>query len=205
MQFLEAAVGLVVLALIPEPGGWWLRIAAMTIMAGWLAFLFAITRKPVLHWIDSRGSHRKFSGWIAGQIKGFLKNMKEFGKQPHVVALAVVLTGLYMAFTIATLYVITLAYHVRNVDGLSAAVIYCFTLVVVVLNPLPSDWGISEGMGTAMFVAFGVQPAVGLTMMLILRFTIIFSTMVMTGVTAAIFRQDVKEVADGPPIDIEAA
>ena len=128
--------------------------------------------------------------------------MEGLGK-PWVIARAVLLTAAYMAATIAALFVITRAYHVPRVTWLSAAVIYCFTLVVIVLNPLPSDWGVSEGVGTAMFLAFGVKPAVGLTMMLILRFAIIFSTTLMTGVTAAMFRRDVVEVADGPPIDIE--
>jgi uncharacterized protein (TIRG00374 family) len=205
MQFLEAAVGLLVLAIIPVPGWWWLRVAAIVVTAGWLAFLFALTRKRVLRWIESRGTSHKLSGWLAKQVQGFLKNMKGIGRKWQVVAACVPLTALYMAFTIGTLYVITRAYSLSNVGWLSASVIYCFTLVVIVLNPLPSDWGVSEGLGTAMFLAFGVKPAEGLTMMLILRFTIIFSTMLMTGVTAAIFRQDVKEVAEGPPIDVEAA
>ena len=205
MQLLEAGVGLVVLAIVPVPGWWWLRIAALAILLGAVAFLLLLTRKSALRWIERLGQAHKFSGWLAKQSKGFLKNVKGLGRKWHVVALAVPLTALYMAFTIATLYVITRAYDVKNVDGLAAAVIYCFALVIIVLNPLPSDWGVSEGMGTAMFLAFGVKPAVGLTMMLILRFAIIFSTMLMTGVTAAIFREDVKEVAEGPPIDTAAA
>ncbi|MGI9145336.1 MAG: lysylphosphatidylglycerol synthase transmembrane domain-containing protein [Chloroflexota bacterium] len=204
MQFLEAAVGLLVLVIIPVPGWWWLRVAALVVTIGWLAFLFVMTRKQVLSWIESRGKSRKFSGWLAKQVQGFLKNLKGIGRKWHVIVACVPLTGLYMTFTIAALYLITRAYDLSNVSWLSAAVIYCFTLVVIVLNPLPSDWGISEGLGTAMFLAFGVKPAEGLTMMLILRFTIIFSTILMTGVTAAIFRQDVKEVASGPPVSAEA-
>lgn len=205
MQFLEAGVGLIVLVAVPVPGWWWLRILAIAILAGWLTFLALLTRKPVLRWIENRGASHKFSGWLAQQVQGFLNNVKGLGRNWHVVATAVPLTALYTAFTIATLYVITRGYDVHNVSGLSVAVIYCFSLVIIVLNPLPSDWGISEGTGTAVFLAFGVKPAVGLTMMLILRFAVIFSTMVLTGITAAIFREDVKEVTEGPPIDTQAA
>lgn len=202
MQFLEAAVGLVVLAVIPVPGWWWLRWGAVVVTLGWLSFLFAITRPRVLSWIERRGTRNRVSGWIARQVRGFLGHMEGLGK-PWIIGRAVLLTAAYMAVTIAALFVITRAYHVPHVTWLSAAVIYCFTLVVIVLNPLPSDWGISEGVGTAMFLAFGVKPAIGLTMMLILRFAIIFSTTLMTSVTAAIFRRDVMEVAEGPPIDMQ--
>ncbi|MBV9120617.1 MAG: flippase-like domain-containing protein [Chloroflexi bacterium] len=202
MQFLEAAVGLIVLVVVPVPGWWWLRWAAVIVFTGWLLFLILITRQAVQHWIEQRGSRNRFSGWLAKQGKGLLENLQGLGN-PWVIGRAIALTALYMSLTVANLYAITRGYHLPNVNWLAAAVIYCFTLVVIVLNPLPSDWGVSEGLGTAVFVAFGVQVAQGLTIMLLLRFSMIFSSMILTTITAAIFHEDVKEVVEGPPVDLE--
>ncbi|HEU0168682.1 MAG TPA: lysylphosphatidylglycerol synthase transmembrane domain-containing protein [Chloroflexota bacterium] len=199
MQLMEAGVGLLVLAIIPVPGWWALRPAAIVVLAGALTFLFVITRKRVRRWIDERGEGSRIGDLLSNGIQKVLGSMEGLGHW-RVLAAAFALTTVYMAFTIGALFVITRAYEVPHVNWLAAAVIYCFTLVVVVLNPIPSDWGVSEGLGTAMFTAFGVKPAVGLTMMLLLRFSIIFSTAILAGVCAAIFRQDVEQVVDGPDV-----
>ena len=199
MQFLEAGVALVVLAIVPIGNWWWLRWASIAVLIGFAAFLVLVTRQPVLRWIMGRDARGHFSGWLARQVEKFGESVGGL-LRPSIVLSAAVLTGAYLVPTIAILYVLAHSYHLDQIGWLQAAVVYCFSLVIIILNPLPSDWGVSEGTGTAAFIALRVSPAVGLTLMLLLRFTILLATFALVGVVAAIFRQDVEEVVEGPPI-----
>ena len=194
MQFAEAVVALLVLAVVAVPGWWWLRWAAVAVMAGFGLFLALLTRPAVLSWLKERGTHSKLSGWIAGQLEGFLASI-ELLLTPWIIVRALALTAASMAFTIAGLYVITRAYTPPDLAWLQVAVIYCFVLAVIVLNPLPSDWGVSEALGVAMFTSFRVDPATGLTMMLLLRFSILIGTLLLTVMLGLLFSGDAARIA----------
>jgi uncharacterized membrane protein YgdD (TMEM256/DUF423 family) len=194
MQFAEALVALLVLAVVSVPGWWWLRWAAVAVMAGFGVFLGSITRPAVLNWLKERGTRSKLSGWIATHVEGLLESI-ELLLTPWIIVRALALTAASMAFTIAGLYVITRAYSPPEIEWLQVAVIYCFVLAVIVLNPLPADWGVSEALGVVMFTSFRVDPATGLTMMLLLRFSILIGTLLLSVMLGLLFSGDAARIA----------
>ena len=94
----------------------------------------------------------------------------------------------YLVFTVGAFYVTVRAYGLPNVGPLEATAIYSFVLALVILVPLPSDLGLSEGSGRAVFLAYGVPLAQGLTIMLISRFAVLLFTEALAGAALMLFR-----------------
>ncbi|MDE3076790.1 MAG: flippase-like domain-containing protein, partial [Chloroflexota bacterium] len=111
----------------------------------------------------------------------------------------------YLAFTVSAFWVIVQAYGLPLIGAIQALAIYSFVLAIIILNPLPSDLGISELSGVGIFLAFGVAPAAGLTVMLITRFSLLLSTDVLAAASLLIFRQELGHITLGPALPGETA
>jgi uncharacterized membrane protein YbhN (UPF0104 family) len=197
MQLLEAAVSLIVLSVIGVPGWPWLRPVAILVMAGYVVFLILVSRPGVVAWLAHRGQKSGVAGWLAGQLAHFLEGIEGLMK-PGIIARAALLTAAYLAFTIAAFYVIVQAYGLPQVGLVQAAAIYSFVLAIVILNPLPSDLGISEASGVGIMTAFGVPLAQGLTIMIIIRFAVLLFTELLAGIALLAFRGELRHLAAGP-------
>jgi len=181
MQLLEAAVALVVLIVVGVPGWPWLRPVGLLVLAGYALFLVIVSRPRIVSWLEERARTRRYSGWVLGQLTHFLGGLEDL-MRPGVILRGGGLTASYLVFTVAAFYVTLKAYGLPNVGPAEAAAVYCFVLTLVILVPLPSDLGLSEGTGVTILLAYGVPLAEGLTIMLIIRFAVLLFTEVIAGV-----------------------
>jgi len=181
MQLLEAAVALVVLIAIGVPGWIWLRPVGLLVLAGYALFLAIVSRPGIVTWLEARARTKRYRGWVLGQLAHFLEGLEGL-MHPGVILRAGALTASYLVFTVAAFYVILKAYGLPNVGPAEAAAVYCFVLALVILVPLPSDLGLSEGSGVTILLAYGVPLAEGLTIMLIIRFAVLLFTEIIAGV-----------------------
>ena len=204
MQLLEAAVALVVLAIVGVPGWSWLRPVAIVILLGYALFLVLISRPPVIVWLEQRASRRGHAAWIMDQFAHFLEGLEDL-MSPGVILRAGGLTAAYLVFTVGAFYATTRAYGLTNVGLAQAAAIYCFVLTLIILVPLPSDWGLSEGSGVAVLLAYGVPLAQGLTIMLIIRFSVLLFTEVLAGGVLLLLRRELRHLTGQPIVEELAA
>jgi len=196
MQLLEAAVSLIVICVVGIPGWNWLRPTGLLVMLGYAAFLVLVSRPRVADWLEERSKTIRYGGWLLDQLSHFIEGLEGL-MVPGVILRAALFTASYLAFTVASFYVILQAYGIPNVGLPQAAAIYCFVLTLVILVPLPSDLGLSEGSGVSVLLAFGVPLAQGLTIMLISRFSTLLFTEVVAAVVALIFRGELRHFASG--------
>ncbi len=180
MQLMEAAVSLVVLGVVGVPGWTWLRPVVVLVFAGYITFVLLVSRRGVVHWLEERARYKRFGGWILDQLARFLVGLEDLMK-PGIVVRTALLTTCYLVFTIGAFYVVTRAYGLERVGVAEAAAIYCFVLTLIILVPLPSDLGLSEGSGVTILLAYGVPLAEGLTIMLIVRFSVLLFTELVAG------------------------
>jgi uncharacterized protein (TIRG00374 family) len=196
MQYLEVVVCLLVLAVIGVAQWWWIRIASVVVLAGFLAFMFGITREGAIDWLEEHANQRKRLGKIVQGLKEFVQGMEGLLAW-RALAPAFVLAALHLALTIGCLYAIMQGLGMQNVGWTQAAVVYSFVLAIVNLNPLPTDIGVSEGSGMSIFLANGVPPAEGLTAMLLVRFGVILSTAILLGLATAAMPHELKHLTQG--------
>jgi uncharacterized membrane protein YbhN (UPF0104 family) len=194
MQLLEATVSLLVLIAVGVPGWPWMRPVAITVMAGYTTFLVLISRPAVGAWLERKAARPGPGSWVLGQFAHFLEGLEGL-MTPGVVLRAGGLTAAYMAFTIATFFAAVRAYALPNIGLPQAAAIYCFVLTLIILVPLPSDLGLSEGSGVAVLLAYGVPLAQGLTIMLIIRFSVLLFTEIIAGGALLFMRQELGHLA----------
>ena len=180
MQLLEAAVALLVLIVVGVPGWAWLRPVGIVVLAGYTLFLVLVSRPGIVARLEHRALSRRWSGWVVGQLAHFLEGLEDL-MHPAVILRAGALTSAYLAFTVAAFYVTLKAYGLPHVGPAEAAAVYCFVLALIILVPLPSDLGLSEGSGVTILLAYGVPLAEGLTVMLIIRFAVLLFTEAIAG------------------------
>lgn len=180
MQLMEAAISLVVLVVVGVPGWSWLRPVALIVMGGYFVFLVLVSRRPVVDWLEERARSKRFGGWLLNQLARFLEGLEDL-MRPAVILRAALLTSAYLVFTVGAFYVTTRAYGLEHIGLAEAAAIYSFVLTLIILVPLPSDLGLSEGGGVTVLLAYGVPLAEGLTIMLIVRFSVLLFTELVAG------------------------
>ena len=117
---------------------------------------------------------------------------------PVVMLRAAVFTAAYLAVTVAAFYVTIKAYGLPGLGPVQAAAIYCFVLALVILVPLPSDLGVSEGSGVGILLAFGVPLAQGLTIMLINRLSMLLFTEIIAGGVLFALRREFRQMTREP-------
>jgi uncharacterized membrane protein YbhN (UPF0104 family) len=132
-------------------------------------------------------------GWLLEQVGHFLEGL-ECLLRPGVVWRAALFSAAYLAFTVAAFYVILQAFGEPQVGLDQATAIYCFVLTMVILVPLPSDLGLSEGSGVTVMLAFGIPLAQSVTIMLIARFSALLFTELLTGTCLVLFRRELRHV-----------
>ncbi len=189
MQLLEGAIALLVVGIVGVPGWSWARPAIVVVLAGYVAFLVLVSRRPVVEWLQRHSPEQRAAKWIADRLSDFLEGIEGL-MVPGVILRAGLLTAAYMAFTVAAFYVVVQAYGLPNIGPLQAAAIYCFVLALIIIIPLPSDLGLSEGGGVGIFLAYGVPLSQGLTIMLISRFASLLFTELLAGVAMLVFRRE---------------
>ncbi|HLG68958.1 MAG TPA: lysylphosphatidylglycerol synthase transmembrane domain-containing protein [Chloroflexota bacterium] len=193
MQLMEAAVALVVLAAVGVPGWPWLRPVVAVVLAGYIGFLLLISRPSVAAWLEARGRSHRFGAWISDQLAHFLEAL-ECLLNWRVILRTALLTSSYLVFTIGAFYVTTRAYGLERVGLPQAAAIYCFVLTLIILVPLPSDLGLSEGGGVTVLLAYGVSLAEGLTIMLIIRFSVLLFTELLAGGAILVLHDELRHL-----------
>ena len=193
MQLLEAAVALVTLGAIGVPGWAWLRPVVLVVTTGYAVFLTLISRPAVVAWLEQKAKGRRYGGWALDQLAHFLAGLECLMK-PGVMLRAGALTVCYLVFTVAAFYVTVQAFGLPNVGPAAAVAVYCFVLTLIILVPLPSDLGLSEGSGVTILLAYGVPLAQGLTIMLIIRFAVLLFTELIAGCTLLLFRGEVRHI-----------
>lgn len=180
MQLMEAAISLLVLAVVGVPGWDWLRPVAILVLAGYSVFLLLVSRPEVVSWLARRQTGKGWTAWLAAQVAHFIEGLEGL-MQPGKILRTAGLTAAYLVFTIGAFYVTLRAYGLPNIGPLEATAIYCFILTLIILVPLPSDLGLSEGSGVTILLAYGVPLAEGLTIMLINRFAVLLFTELLAG------------------------
>ena len=191
MQLLEGAVALAALCVIGVPGWGWLRPAALVVAGGYVAFLLLVSRPAVVRFIERHAVRAGLAGLLLRELENFLQGLDRLLVWP-VIGRACLLTVVYLAFTISAFWVIVQAYGLASIGPLQALAIYAFVLAIIIINPLPSDLGISELSGTGILLAFGVPVAEGLTVMLIARFSLLLSVDVLALGATALLRRSIR-------------
>jgi len=203
-QLLEAFICLAVLAIVGVARWPWMRPVAAVVLAGFCGFLILITRPATLQWLRRKHAPRRILDRLRDGLKQFLEGMEGLF-DAWLIARAGALAAAHLAFTVAALYIISLGVGIDDITWTQVAAIYSFVLALVNLSPLPTDLGVSEGGGTSIFVATGVDQSQGLTAMLLIRFAIIFATGLLFLLALAVFPREVKHLTEGPnPADAAA-
>ena len=197
MQLMEGAVALLALCFIGVPGWGWLRPVSAVVLAGYATFLILISRRSVAQWLENRAPDRRWTGWLLAQFAHFLQGLEGL-MAPVVMLRAAVFTAAYLAVTVAAFYVTIKAYGLPGLGPVQAAAIYCFVLALVILVPLPSDLGVSEGSGVGILLAFGVPLAQGLTIMLINRLSMLLFTEIIAGGVLFALRREFRQMTREP-------
>ena len=90
-------------------------------------------------------------------------------------------TALYLAIYAVELWVVMRAVHIGNVSLLGALAAYAFVILVVILNPLPVEIGVTEVVGLGTLVAFGIPHTTAAVVMLSFR---VFATGFVVAISA---------------------
>jgi len=96
-------------------------------------------------------------------------------------------TALYLAIYAVELYVVMRAMHLGNVSLLGALAAYAFIILVVILNPLPVEIGVTEVAGLGTLVAFGIPHATAAVVMLSFRVSATGFVVVISAIVVFLF------------------
>jgi uncharacterized membrane protein YbhN (UPF0104 family) len=195
MIWMEVCVSMLTLALLGLPGIPVLRpLMAVGGVGALLALMVAHTR--LLNWVRSllcRWEHRL--GNLGRKVIDILDSyLGAFAglSDPRVLLSGLALCASYMALTYFGFYLVCAGLHLPGIGPAQAAAVYSLVLVIVIINPLPSDIGVSELSGVGGFLAFHVPAAAGLAAMLTFRILLLIGEEVVGGMAFLLFREEVR-------------
>jgi uncharacterized protein (TIRG00374 family) len=123
--------------------------------------------------------------------------------QRKVMLSGLVLCATYMMLTNLGFYLVCAGLGLPGIGPAQATAVYSLVLAVVIINPLPSDLGVSELSGVGGFLAFHVNPSDGLAAMLTFRILLLLSEEVVAGAAFLLFRRETLRLfRSGPATDM---
>jgi len=175
---LETAVALPLVLLVGIPGRPWafrvfgsaalawvvLSILAALVLDRWSVGIQA--RIPALGHLHTMGDEFLSAGRDLLRVKTLLVLLP---------------TALYLAIYAVELWVVMRDMDIWNVSLLGALAAYAFVILVVILNPLPVEIGVTEVAGLGTLVAFGIPHATAAVVMLSFR---VFATGFVVAISA---------------------
>jgi uncharacterized membrane protein YbhN (UPF0104 family) len=186
--WLEVLVCAVIL-LITGVGRWiWVRPAALVILVG-LAVLFAVLiRRPLSASLFNLA--RRYAPLLAAWTwYDAFATAASVLLRPRALLPAVAFSAGYIACAATGLWAIAGALGISSIGPGEALVVYCFALIVGLVVPIPIDLGLTELSGLTALIAFNVNRADALTVMLLQRVLSSVLTTGIAGVSLTILRR----------------
>jgi len=115
-------------------------------------------------------------------------------ERPKVIVTGLLLCAAYMTLTYYGFYLVCANLHLPGIGIAQAAAVYSLVLAIVIVNPLPSDLGISELSGVGAFLAFHVNPADGLAAMLTFRVLLLLGEELVAAIAFLTFRRETQRL-----------
>jgi uncharacterized protein (TIRG00374 family) len=192
---LEVAVSLTGLVILPLDGWAWLRPltlagGAAAIVVGWLLYRFR-GGLSVPRWIRQRE-------WLRTAFEQYAVALRQFGAGARsmlrwrVLGIGYLLAAAYLAAAGAALYLVLLGLGVTNVSLGQALAVYCFSLALGLIIPIPVDLGIIELTGVGALLALGVERNAAITAMLLFRVLSLGSSVAIAAGTGAALHDQLR-------------
>lgn len=187
--------------LIIGVGSWsgWIRVIvivglAASALAGWILYrLYKSNRPP--EWITKRRRLRQ----ALEELRKFREGAKDL-LVPRVLILTLSLGATYILIAGCGLYVAMLGIGIHEPPFWDALAVYCFSLGIGLVFPLPVDLGVQELGGVGAFLAVGVQKGAAIGTMLIFRILSILSAIAIAVIALIFLHKEVRSVmSDRPP------
>jgi|GEM_PF-5684787 uncharacterized protein (TIRG00374 family) len=193
MVWMEVTMAMLALGLFGLPGIPELRPIMAICGLGSVVTLLTVpgklvysVRMMVCHW-------QKHLGHLGHKLLQELDNfIRAFSGLTHwkVIVSGLVLCAAYMTLTTFGFYLVCVSLGLPGIGIAQATAVYSLVLAVVIINPLPSDLGVSELSGVGGFLAFHVNPADGLAAMLTFRILLLLSEELVAGAAFLLFREE---------------
>jgi uncharacterized membrane protein YbhN (UPF0104 family) len=189
---LESALAVPAVLIIGVPGWSWLFWTIIGLIAAWIVVLLAL-------WllVDRWGSH------VRPEIHPGLRRVRDLVEaflQAGGELLAgrtlwpLLPTAVYMLCYVVDLYVMIQAVGVHDISFVDTIAIYCFTVLVTILIPIPGEIGVTELSGVGVLIAYGVPAAKAAVIVLGLRILATGFTILQSGAILAVLRGEFKTV-----------
>jgi uncharacterized membrane protein YbhN (UPF0104 family) len=192
---LESALAMPAVLVIGVPGWSWLFWTIIALVAGWIVVLIAL-------WllVDRFGSRvRPDIHPGLRRVRDLVEEFLQSGGELLAwrTARSLVPTAIYMLCYVVDLYVMIQAVGVHNISFVDTISIYCFTVLVTILIPIPGEIGVTELSGVGVLMAYGVPAAKAAVIVLGLRILATGFTIVQSAAILALLRGEFKTVG-GP-------
>jgi hypothetical protein len=191
-----ALAGVVLLGL----GDWggWLRPVIVGGLAVVLAAAWAVHRSAfaprVPRWLLQRPSAQTFAREV-GQFRASAATLV----QSRILAAQGLLGAGYMLLGGVVLYLVARGLGVGHISFWQVLAVYCFSLAVAQISPIPMDLGVIEASGVGALLAMGVDESMAVGIMLIHRVLNVGAMLVMAFIGLVVLRDEVRTALRGRP------
>jgi len=150
MVWMEMTMAMLALGTVGLPGVPELRSVMLVCGVGSLATLLAV-RPRMLKWVRQRTAraqvgHGGIAGRVLVELDHFTGALAELA-HPKVIGSGLAFCAAYMALTFYGFYLVCAGLHLSHIGFADAVAVYSLVLAIVIVNPLPSDLGVSEASG----------------------------------------------------------
>lgn len=178
----EAVLAVPIVLVLGVPSWGWLRLALGSLLLLYLVALVALL------WVVNPGGERARVSVpqrlqpVMAAVRGGAAYARPFISlqtlRENMLPTAASLTAMAIA-----VLVVGRAIGVEQLDLRAAVVVFSFTVLALILLPIPTEVGVTEASGAGALIAFGATPSQAVATFLVLRVLVVGSTMLIAGVT----------------------
>jgi hypothetical protein len=186
---LEAIVALPVVMIWGVPGWRWLRLSLGIAICVYIAVLVTLWWLANPQGESARIPVPRLLAPVVSTVRELLLDARPFFSL-RTLRDNTAPTALYLLVVSVDLFIIGRTIGIHQLDLREAAVAYCFSVLALILVPIPTDIGVTEASGAGVLYAFGATPSQAVATLLGLRILLTGSTMAITGaILLALWRQ----------------
>jgi uncharacterized membrane protein YbhN (UPF0104 family) len=191
MLGLESLIAVPTVLIVGVPGLSWLRVVVLAIVGAWIVLLGAVWL--FVHYRSHKITEK--SPLWQREINRIARDFLDAGKDLIAwrTLLLAVPTAVYVFIYMVDLFVIVRAVGITDLSLVHVMAIYAFTVLVVILIPIPTEIGLTEFSGLSAFVGYGVPRAEAAVIMLGLRALATGMTIVVAGIAMLVLRSELTE------------
>jgi uncharacterized membrane protein YbhN (UPF0104 family) len=186
--WLEVMVCAVVLLMLGLVHWAWVRPAALVILIAIALLISVLIRRPLSARLFTLA--RRYAPLLAAWTwyDTFATSASTL-LRPRALLPALAFSAAYIVCAAMGLWAIAGALGISAIGPREALVVYCFALIIGLVVPIPIDLGLTELSGLAALIAFGVNRADALTIMLLQRVLSSVLTIGIAGISLTVLRR----------------